>query len=118
MANHAAIEQQDRHFQPELAGELGVGIDVDHGHGRNGMVALEMRQLVKHLVTEPTAFAGDDDEALFQSRLLALGSQTHGRRRLLGLGRLDLLGEELDGGGRHFANGRDLVAIDHGGERR
>jgi hypothetical protein len=118
MANHAAVEQEHRHFEAELAGELRVGVDVDHGHGRNGMVSLEIRQLVKHLVTEPTSLAGDDDEALFQSRLLALGSQTHGRRRLLGLGRLDLLGEELDGGGRHLTHGRDLVAIDHGGERR
>ena len=117
MANHAAVEQEHRHFEAELAGELRVGVDVDHGHGRNGMVSLEIRQLVKHLVTEPTAFAGDDDEALFQG-LLARRSQPHGRRGLLGLGGFDLLGEELDGGGRHFANGRDLVAIDHGGERR
>ena len=29
MANDAAIEQQHRHLEPELAGELGVGIDVD-----------------------------------------------------------------------------------------
>jgi len=117
MANHAAIEQQDRHFEAELPGELRVRIDVDHGHGRNGMVALEVGQLVQHLVTEPTAFAGDDDEALFQG-LFARRSQPHRRSGLLGLGCFDLLGEELDGGGRHLTHRGDLVAINDGGERR
>lgn len=49
--------------------EIRVRIDVDHGHGRNGLVALEIRQFVKHLVTEPAALARDDDETLFQGYL-------------------------------------------------
>src|SRR6187401_3036264 len=73
MANHAAIEQQHRHFEAELTDELGVGVDIDHGHGRDGLGSLELGQLVEHLVTEPASLAGDDDEALFQSRLLAAG---------------------------------------------
>src|SRR5690348_7936024 len=73
MANHAAIEQQHRHFQPELADELRVGVDVDHGNRRDGLGSLELGQLVEHFFTEPAPLAGDDDEALFQGGLLAAG---------------------------------------------
>ena len=102
-----------------MADELGIRVDVDHGDGRDGAGALELGELVKHVVTQPAAFAGDDDEALLHGQgLLALGSQPHGRRGLLGLGSLDLLGEELDGGGRHFTDSRDLMAVHDRGERR
>ena len=64
MANNAAIEQQYRHFEAELANELGVGIDIDHGDRRKGLGAFELGQLVQHLVTEATTLAGDYDETL------------------------------------------------------
>jgi len=62
MANNAAIEQQYRHFEAELADELGVGIDIDHSDGRQGLGTLELGQLVQHLVTKPTTLAGDHYE--------------------------------------------------------
>ena len=62
MANNAAIEQQYRHFEAELADELRIGVDVDHGDGRQGLRAFELRQPVQHLVTKPTTLAGDDDK--------------------------------------------------------
>src|SRR5690348_16165587 len=65
MANHAAIEHEHRHFEAELPDQFGVGVDVDDGHCRNGLGSFELGQFVKHLVTEPTSLAGDDDEPLF-----------------------------------------------------
>src|SRR5690349_711624 len=65
MANHAAIEHEHRHFEAELPDQFGVGVDVDDGHCRNGLGPFELGQFVKHLVTEPSSLAGDDDEPLF-----------------------------------------------------
>ena len=62
MANNAAIEQQYRHFEAELANELFVGIDIDHGDGRQGLGTFQLGQLVQHLVTKPTTLAGDHYE--------------------------------------------------------
>jgi len=62
MANNAAIEQQYRHFEAELANELGIGIDIDHADGRECLGAFQLGQLVQHLVTKPTTLAGDHYE--------------------------------------------------------
>ena len=63
MANNAAIEQQHRHFEAEVARELGVGVDVDHGDGGNGLRSLELGQRVQHVLAQPTALAAQHHEA-------------------------------------------------------
>ncbi len=62
MANHAAIEQQDRHLQAKAADEFGIAIHVHHLDRRQGMGSAQLGELVEHLVTEAAAFAADDDE--------------------------------------------------------
>ena len=62
MANHAAIEQQDRHLQAKAADEFGIAIHVHHLDRRQGMGSAQVGELVEHLVTEAAAFAADDDE--------------------------------------------------------
>ena len=63
MANNAAIEQQHGHFEPELARELGVRVDIDDGDGRQGLRALELGQRVQHVLAQPAALAAEDHEA-------------------------------------------------------
>jgi len=62
MANNAAIEQQYRHFEPELANQLGIGVDIDYGNPGQRMRSLELGQLLQHLITEPTTLAADHHE--------------------------------------------------------
>jgi hypothetical protein len=63
MANNAAIEQQHRHFEAELANQLGIGVDVDYRNRRQGMCSLEIGQTGQHLFTKPATLAGYHDDA-------------------------------------------------------
>jgi len=63
MANSTAIEQQDRHFEAKAPLELGVGIDIDHGDGRDDLRTLEFRQRLQHVLTQSAALAAQDHEA-------------------------------------------------------
>jgi hypothetical protein len=63
MANHAAIQQQHGHLQPIAADELGISIHIHDLDRRQRVGAAQFGKLVEHVVTEPTAFATDDDEA-------------------------------------------------------
>jgi hypothetical protein len=118
MANNAAIEQQYRHFEAELADELRIGVDIDHGDGREGLRPFELGQPVEHFVTKPATLAGDHDETLDHGEtttsLFALRRQPHGSGVGRGFGGFDLLGEKLDRRGWHFTHRRDLMAIHHG----
>ena len=70
MANHAAIHQQDGHFEAVLAGQRRVGIDIEDGGGRDPTRAFELGQLLQHLLTEVAADTAQHDQA---------GRQGHGR---------------------------------------
>ncbi len=63
MANHAAIEQQYRHFEPIAADELRIAIHIHDLDRREGMCAIQLREFVEHVVAQATTFAADDDEA-------------------------------------------------------
>ena len=63
MTNNAAIEQQDRHLEAELPGEVGIGVDINDGDGRHGSIAFELRQPMQHFLAKATTFAAQDHEA-------------------------------------------------------
>src|SRR5262245_40791759 len=63
MANSTAIEQQHGNFEAKAARELGIGVDVHHRDGGDGLRALELGERVQHVFTETAALAAEHHEA-------------------------------------------------------
>ena len=68
MANHAAIEQQYRHLQPELAGQLGVGVHVDDPDLGYGLRAFQLGERQQHVLAQVTTLAAQNHESLGKTR--------------------------------------------------
>src|SRR6516164_8923393 len=103
-ADYRAVQQQHRHLEPVTALQLRVRIDVDHLEWRERQRAAEGGKFREHLLTQLTVASVHDREAAGDHRSVA---------RRPGSLRLQLTGDEAYGGGRNFAHGGDLVAIDY-----
>jgi hypothetical protein len=111
VADQLTVKQQHRNLMAMTGARGGIGIDIDDFQTHRGSFG-HCRKLAEHFLTQAAAGAG------IQHEMPCAGNHGLVTGNVAGAGDLHRMRDEFHGLGGHFADGRDLMALHNGGERK